>query len=392
MKFSLIMPTYNDAESIVESLESIINQTYKKWELIIVDDGSTDDTKKVITKFKKKNDINKQIKYIYQENTDQLNAIKNGIKYISGDYVYIIHSDDLFADEYILEKVNKIIKENKSYDAFIAKESFLINESSEITGKQYFLDYKNKEYIMPLQLLWLGRQLYWDFAFFKKKIFVNQVKENYLTWNMPFWLNNNLTPSMLNVKTLNFSFIKYRVFEGNYINNEIGKLNVINGELRTATRLMKNFYIPFYKTQYFCFRVFNKLKLVKIFKPFYLKKESKNKYKVVNFIIDKRYNKNDIEKYPFLLSLSNFYLNYHPRSIIIKNIAKDEFIFLGSDMRKFNNDMLKNNLSKLYNNLLQEMNEGFNEIITSKEDYEKIENIVKFLCIYPYVKIKIEKE
>ena len=79
------MPTYNDCDMIEESLLSFITQDYDNWELIIVDDGSTDDTKNTISMFKKKYDRNNKIKYLYQENRDQLNAIKRGENYISGD-------------------------------------------------------------------------------------------------------------------------------------------------------------------------------------------------------------------------------------------------------------------------------------------------------------------
>jgi glycosyltransferase involved in cell wall biosynthesis len=51
---SIIIPTYNRASFIPETIESIVSQTYKDWECIIVDDGSTDDTEKVITNFQNK--------------------------------------------------------------------------------------------------------------------------------------------------------------------------------------------------------------------------------------------------------------------------------------------------------------------------------------------------
>ena len=59
MKISIIMPTYNDKDSIVETFDSVINQTYTNWELIIIDDGSTDNTEEVI-----KNYIEKVVKDI----------------------------------------------------------------------------------------------------------------------------------------------------------------------------------------------------------------------------------------------------------------------------------------------------------------------------------------
>ncbi|MEG0301649.1 glycosyltransferase family 2 protein [Cetobacterium sp.] len=83
MKISIIMPTYNDKDSIIETFDSVINQTYKNWELIIVDDGSTDKTEEVIKNYVEKHNLKDKIKYFYQENQDQLNAIINGINYIS---------------------------------------------------------------------------------------------------------------------------------------------------------------------------------------------------------------------------------------------------------------------------------------------------------------------
>ena len=51
MKISIIMPTYNDKDSIVETFDSVINQTYTNWELIIIDDGSTENTEEVIKNY-----------------------------------------------------------------------------------------------------------------------------------------------------------------------------------------------------------------------------------------------------------------------------------------------------------------------------------------------------
>ena len=82
MKIYILMPTYNDSSTIVYSLDSILSQNYKNYEIIIVDDGSTDDTKKAINNYKKKYDKDNKIKYIYQENKDQLNALKTACNHI----------------------------------------------------------------------------------------------------------------------------------------------------------------------------------------------------------------------------------------------------------------------------------------------------------------------
>lgn len=389
MKFTIIMPTYNDGKSIEETLNTVVNQTYTNWELVIVDDGSTDNTKNIIQNFQKKHK-SKNISYYYQENQDQLKAISNNIDKINGDYIFILHSDDLLANKDILEKAQKILEKNKC-EALTA-DFININEVGDIIGKTTIPNYKRKEYIKALTLLWLGRNIYVDMAFFKNKVFKTKVKDSYLDWNTPYWLTfEKETCNMLDVKKANFSFIKYRMFEGNYINNVIGKLNVINGELRTAVQLMKYYDIPFFKIQYIFFRIFNKLGLLNYYRPFYLKKETKNKAKIIRFIISKRYN-DEYKKYAFFNSLIAFYENYQKRTITIDNIDEKEFIYIGADMRKFNNAMINNKLSPIYKQIFREMNTGFNTIITSKKNYSNIQNICKFLCIYPFVNIIIKHD
>ena len=93
------MPTYNDADSICHTFDSIISQSYDNYELIIIDDGSTDNTEEVTKNYIKNNGLEDKFKYIKQENADQLLALLNGSNYITGEYIYILHSDDLFASD-----------------------------------------------------------------------------------------------------------------------------------------------------------------------------------------------------------------------------------------------------------------------------------------------------
>lgn len=384
MKFTIIMPTYNDSSTITESINSILEQTYQNWELLISDDGSTDDTKKVVQELVK-NNKECRITYFYHENKDQLNAIMQVMPAMTGDIIYILHSDDIFDDVDVLEKANNYFENNK-IDAIIA-DSEIINENSKKIGDFHVKKYKKCDSMIALQLLWLGRNLFTDMAFHTKDSFVTNVKNNYLEWNTPFWLDFKTSPKMLEVKNTDFSYFKYRVFEGNYINNELGKLNVLNGELRTAVNLMKYYNIPLYKFQYLIFRTLNKLKIN--YYPIYQKKETKNKYKILKFIIEKRVP--DYKENIFLNSLLYFYLNKNDRKIVIDKINKTEDIYIGADMRKFNKKVLNNSLSKFYINILNEMHKGFNTIITNEENFDKVVTITKFLCIYPFVRIEVKK-
>jgi len=91
--FSIILPTYNRAGFLSKAIESVRYQTYKDWELIIVDDGSTDDTKHIVQEFIKHD---KRIKYIYQENAERSAARNKGIEDAKGEFICFLDSDDYY--------------------------------------------------------------------------------------------------------------------------------------------------------------------------------------------------------------------------------------------------------------------------------------------------------
>lgn len=93
---SVIMPAYNAEKYINESIKSVINQTYDNWELIIVDDGSTDNTSKIV---RRKQATENRIKYIYQDNGKQGKARNTGIKHSAGEIIAFLDADDLWETE-----------------------------------------------------------------------------------------------------------------------------------------------------------------------------------------------------------------------------------------------------------------------------------------------------
>ncbi|MDD7183284.1 glycosyltransferase family 2 protein [Peptostreptococcus porci] len=94
---SVILPAYNSGKYIKSCIDSILNQSYEDFELIIVDDGSTDDTQKIINNY-----VDKKIKYIYQSNKGVSLARNTGIKNASGDLVTFVDADDIMG-KYQLE-------------------------------------------------------------------------------------------------------------------------------------------------------------------------------------------------------------------------------------------------------------------------------------------------
>lgn len=105
-KFSLIIPAYNVEKYIKKCLDSVLNQTYNNYEIIIINDGSTDNTSKILERYKS----NKKIKIINQENKGLSNARNTGVSNAKGDYILFIDSDD-FIEKELLEILNKTIKD-----------------------------------------------------------------------------------------------------------------------------------------------------------------------------------------------------------------------------------------------------------------------------------------
>ena len=242
-------------------------------------------------------------------------------------------------------------------------------------------EYSIREETPALMLLWLGRNLYSDFAFHRASIYKEVVKENYLIWNMPLWLDlSNGGVKMLNYISVSYPVLKYRVHSGNYINNELGKMNVINGELRTAVELMKYYDVPFYRQQYLLYRTMNKLFPNRKFHAKYLRKKTKEPYNIISFIIQKRYPEG-VENNIFLSSLLAYYRTNSEREVSIPSL-EDVKVYYGKDVRLFNRNLLQGTLEPFYVSFMEEMKKGFNCIIVQDEkDAEKMKAILKFLCI-----------
>jgi len=108
---SIIMATYNQGIYIKKAVESASSQTYKNKEIIVVDDGSTDNTKKVLLPFIK----DKKIKYIYQENSGSALARNKAIDNAQGEYIAILDADDIWIDRDKLKKQIEFLEKNNEY-------------------------------------------------------------------------------------------------------------------------------------------------------------------------------------------------------------------------------------------------------------------------------------
>lgn len=97
---SVIIPTYNREKYIKKALESVFFQTFQDFEIIVIDDGSTDNTKSVLEPYIKEG----RVKYITQQNLKVSKARNNGIRNAQGKYIALLDSDDYWLDSKKLEK------------------------------------------------------------------------------------------------------------------------------------------------------------------------------------------------------------------------------------------------------------------------------------------------
>lgn len=128
-KVTIIVPCYNVAKTLPRFLDSVLKQTYQNIQLIAVNDGSTDDTEKILKKYSKKFlQRNMEFLYLFQENQGLGGAINTGLKYIKGDFLCWADPDDFYMETSIEERV-KILVEYTEYD-IVSSDAYYFNEDN----------------------------------------------------------------------------------------------------------------------------------------------------------------------------------------------------------------------------------------------------------------------
>lgn len=122
--FSIIIPSYNRVSFLQKNIPLFLQQDYTNFEIIIIDDGSTDNTREVVEGLI---GSEPRLQYIYQPNAERGAARNNGIKNAKGEFVLFIDSDDLMLPCY-LSKLSATINNNPSFNFYCARYYFVKNE------------------------------------------------------------------------------------------------------------------------------------------------------------------------------------------------------------------------------------------------------------------------
>lgn len=109
-KISVILPVYNVENYLKKNLDSIFCQSYSNFEVIAVNDGSTDSSLKILEEYKDK--YKDKLTIINQKNGGISNARNNGLKYASGDYIIFLDSDDFIEEDMFRDMLNLCVKDN----------------------------------------------------------------------------------------------------------------------------------------------------------------------------------------------------------------------------------------------------------------------------------------
>ncbi|MBQ3112832.1 MAG: glycosyltransferase family 2 protein [Phascolarctobacterium sp.] len=176
---SVIMPAYNSEKYIGEAIESVLNQSYKNWELIIVNDASSDNTESIIKEYAAKN--NKIVLISLTENKGVANARNIAIQNARGRFVAFLDSDDIWANEKLAKQIS-YMKENSycfTYHNYILFNTAIGKEFGKVIKVPNRLDYNE---LLKGNCTGSCLTTVIDRNFIKKIHMPNQRHEDYVCW------------------------------------------------------------------------------------------------------------------------------------------------------------------------------------------------------------------
>lgn len=194
VKYSFIVPVYNTEKYLRKCIDSILNQTYDNFELIIVNDGSTDNSKNIINEYK-----DKRIILLEQKNQGLSAARNNGVKHAIGDYIIFVDSDD-YIEKDLLKNIKDINSEIIRFQLCTEDDNYkLIKNYNEdpfdsLPGEEAFNKIVTYKYVEPV----------WSYAINRKFYLTNKFKFNEGKYHEDFGLTPLIIISAKSVTSINY--------------------------------------------------------------------------------------------------------------------------------------------------------------------------------------------
>ena len=177
-KISILTPVYNAEKFIKYAIESVLQQTFEDWELICIDDDSTDNSLSILKDYEK---IDSRIVVLHQKNSGPLGARRFGFEHSTGDYIIYLDSDDLFSKDLLQSLYLKAIESGADS---IAPDMIIKYKEKEVSwNKKYHIDIKEElTGIEGFMETFPWRKLH-NFNLWKKEIFKKSTYHPYLENN-----------------------------------------------------------------------------------------------------------------------------------------------------------------------------------------------------------------
>ncbi|MDD2425860.1 MAG: glycosyltransferase [Bacteroidales bacterium] len=241
-KVSVIIPAYNTAPYLVEAVDSVLNQTLKNFEVIIVDDGSTDNTLEIIQNYAQKDS---RIKYYHQKNQGQSVARNLAMSASRGEYIYFMDSDDILVRN-ALEYCYKTASENGLDLVTFDAESFSESGTYSVSGIKYIREGEIEERVysgIDMAELMVRKELFraapW-LLFVKREL----LKKNNLTFYPGIIHEDELFSTLLFISAHRVSYIPevlfYRSVRGGSTMTGNFSMRNINGYFTVIKELKKS--------------------------------------------------------------------------------------------------------------------------------------------------------
>lgn len=385
VKISVLIPAYNSAKTIVEALESIKNQTYQNWEIILINDGSQDETEKILRRYLGNTKL--PLKYTKQTHHNYFKAIRHGLKYASGEIIFVLDADKILFNQNVFYRAVSTILGEKCDGMFVGIRAMYQRLKD---GKFHLVrPYYRNEVSLIKTALGLGTNIYTNYAFWRREIFETSVYENYLINGMPAWYNaeNNLGLKVVNG---NFVGLKYRVSKKvNLGDNPLKQNNSktlfeLSTNLRTLHHIVSRINVPAYSTQATLYNLISRLHIASLYPSIF--KQGQTSLKKITPLVVKNIKDSELDNV-YLKTIVDFSNNFDPQKTAKIVIPKGTKIYWGTEFDEFSNKLSKNMLDQFYYDLMKIISQGTTIYKIKKDDQKKLEQILEFFTIRDYVKI-----
>lgn len=385
VKISVLIPAYNSAKTIVEALESIKNQTYQNWEIILINDGSQDETEEILRRYLGNTKLS--LKYTKQTHHNYFKAIRHGLKYASGEIIFVLDADKILFNQNVFYRAVSTILGEKCDGMFVGIRAMYQRLKD---GKFHLVrPYYRNEVSLIKTALGLGKNIYTNYAFWRRETFETSVYENYLINGMPVWYNaeNNLG---LRVVNGNFVGLKYRVSkkvnlgDNSLKQNNSKTLFELSTNLRTLHHIVSRINVPAYSTQATLYNLINRLHIASLYPSIF--KQGQTSLKEITPLVVKNIKDSELDNV-YLKTIVDFSNNFDPQKTAKIVIPKGTKIYWGTEIDEFSNKLSKNMLDQFYYDLMKIISQGTTIYKIKKDDQKKLEQILDFFTIRDYVRI-----